>query len=170
MPLTKIQKQKILEDLKEKVGKQKAIAFVNVSGLKVQDLTKLRREMKKKNCELKVAKKTLIGLALKENKIEVDLKKMQGEIALGFGYKDEISPFKTLYDFAKNHEQLGILGGVIGEEYFGKEKVVELAQIPPREELLAKMVGSLFAPMSGFVNVLQENIKGLLRILATAKT
>ncbi|RLC35296.1 MAG: 50S ribosomal protein L10 [Candidatus Nealsonbacteria bacterium] len=170
MPLTKIQKQKILDNLKEKIGKQKAIAFANVSGLKVQDLTKLRREMEKKNCELKVAKKTLIGLALKENKIEVDLKKMQGEIALGFGYKDEIAPFKTLYDFAKNHEQLGILGGVIGEEYLEKEKAVELAKIPAREELLAKMVGSLSAPMSGFVNVLQGNIKGLLRILATAKT
>jgi large subunit ribosomal protein L10 len=170
MALTKAQKQKTLEQLKEKVDRQKAIAFANISGLKVKDLTKLRREMKKRDCELKVAKKTLINLALKEKKIGVDLKKMEGEIALGFGYKDEISPFKTFYDFAKDCEGLEILGGLIGEDYLEKERVMELAKIPTREELLAKLVGSLLSPVSGFINVLQGNIKGLLRILANAKT
>lgn len=169
MALTKNQKQKILGDLKEKIGRQKAIVFANISGLKVQGLTRLRKEMKKNNCELKVAKKTLISLAFRENKIEVDLKKLEGEIALGFGYKDVVSPFKTFYDFSKEQEKVEILGGLIEKEYLEKERAMELAKLPTRGELLAKLVGSLSAPLSGFINVLQGNIKGLIYILKQVK-
>lgn len=169
MALNKEQKQKTLEELREKIGRQKAIAFANIAGLKVQDLTKLRREMKKQDCELRVSKKTLAGIALKEKGFTVDFKKMEGEIALAFGYADEVSVFRTLYNFIKEHEQLKILGGLVENDFLGQEKAVILAQLPTREQLLAKLVGSISSPLSGLVFVLQGNIKGLINVLAKAK-
>lgn len=166
MALTKAQKEKVINDLKEKIERQKAIVFTVITGLKVKDLANLRKDMKKKDCELKVAKKTLISSAFKQNKIEVDAKKLEGEIALGFGYKDEVLPFKTLYEFSKGNENLKILGGLIGNELLGKEKAIELGQLPTKEELLSRLVGSVSAPISGLVNVLQGNIKGLVCALS----
>lgn len=169
MALTKAQKQKILSDLKEKVDKQKSIVFADFQGLKVKDLTQLRKEMKEQKDELKVVKKTLIAKVLKEKKIEFDVKKLKGEIALGFGYRDEILPFKTLHDFSREHENLKILGGLLNNEIIEQEKAVLLGQLPSREELLSRIVGSLSAPLSGLVNVLQGNIKGLVYALSAIK-
>jgi len=170
MALTKTQKQKIIDDLKEKIDRQKSVVFADFKGLKVKDLSSLRKEMKKKECELKVAKKTLISSAFKAKKIEgIDVKKLEGEILLGFGYQDEILPFKTLYQFSKDNKNLKILGGLMGQEFIDKEKANELGQLPSRGELLARLVGSISSPLSGMVNVLQGNIKGLLYILKQAK-
>ncbi len=169
MPLTKAQKQKILDDLREKFEKQKSVVFADFTGLKVKYLSLLRRKMKKENCELKVVKKTLISLIVKEKGINFDSKGLKGEIALGFGYQDEISPFKAIYEFSKEHENLKILGGIIAKEFYEKEKAVELAQLPARQELFAKLVGSISFPLSGFINVLQGNIKGLIYILKQVK-
>jgi len=169
MALTKVQKQKIISDLKEKVDRQKSIVFADFQGLKVKDLTQLRKEMKKNDGELKVAKKTLISKVLQEKKINFDVKKLNGEIVLGFGYQDEISPFKTLYEFSKEHENLKLLGGLVGQEIIEQEKAILLGQLPAREQLLARIVGSISAPLSGIVNVLQGNIKGLVYALSAIK-
>ena len=85
MPLTKEQKRKIIEDLKEKIAKQKAIIFVDFSGLKVKDFSDLRKRLSKINSELKVAKKTLLALVFKEKGLKIDIEKLKGEIALIFG-------------------------------------------------------------------------------------
>ena len=158
MALTKTQKQKIINDLKEKIAGQKAMVFAAITGLKVKDLASLRKKMKEKDGELKVAKKTLISLVFKEKKIEIDPKKLEGEIAVGFGYQDEISPFKTLYDFSKENENLKILGGLIGKEFLEKEKAIELGQLPSREELLARLFFTAKSPFLGFHNILQRSL------------
>jgi len=170
MALTKLQKQNIIGDLKEKLGEQKAIVFLDISGVKVKDLSRLRKEMREENCELKVAKKTLIKIAFKEKGIDLDTKKLVGEIALGFGYRDEVSVFKISYNFSKLAENLKILGGIIGKEIFDKEKALILATLPTKDELLAKLLESVSAPITNFVNVLQGNIKGLINVLAKVKT
>jgi len=169
MALTKTQKQKIISDLKDKVARQKAIVFADFQGLKVKDLTQLRKEMKKNEGELKVAKKTLVSKVFQEKKINLDLKKLSGEIVLGFGYQDEVLPFKTIYNFSRDHENLKILGGLIGGELVEQEKAVLLGQLPAKEELLARLIGSISAPLSGIVNVLQGNIKGLVYALSAIK-
>ncbi len=101
MALTKTQKQEVLEDLKEKIAKQKAVVFVDFTGLKVKALSDLRKKIKAAGDEIKIAKKTLFGIAFKKAGFEFDSKKLKGEIALVFGYKDEISPAKITNQFAK---------------------------------------------------------------------
>lgn len=169
MALTKVQKQKIIEELKEKVAKQKVIIFVNFSGLKVKDLFNLRKKLKMAGNELKVAKKTLMGIVFKKAKIEIEPKKLAGELALVFGYKDEISPAKILWQFTELNPNLKILGGFFGNKFRGAEEIIALAKLPLKEELLAGLVGSLSAPITNFLNVLQGNLRKLIHIISQLK-
>ena len=170
MALTKAQKQKTLEDLKDKSARQKAMILVGITGVKVKDLTILRKELKANQGELKVAKKNLVDIALKEKKMDFDKDKFKMEMGLAFGFEDEIMPARLVYQLSRNVEGLKILGGFIENEFKDAEEIIKLAQLPSRIELLAKLAGSVASPISGLVNVLQGNIKGLLRVLAQAKT
>jgi large subunit ribosomal protein L10 len=168
MALTKEQKQKIVKDIGEKLEKQKAVAFVDFTGTKVKNISSLREEMKRSECEFKVAKKTLLGIAFKEKKVEIP-KNLQGEIALGFGYGDQIMPFKILNKFAKETGTIKFLGGLIENKIIGAETAGYLAEIPSKEVLLAQAVGSIKSPISGFLNALHWNLRSLIYILGAIK-
>jgi large subunit ribosomal protein L10 len=170
MALTKQQKEKSIIDLKDKISKQKVMLLVAIAGLKVKDVSKLRNELKKVDANLKVVKKTLAEKALKENKISFDKSKFKEEIAFIFGFQDEISPAKTAYQFSKENEKLKILGGFLEGEFKNDQEMINLAQLLSKPELLAKLVGTLSAPMSNLVYDLNYNIKGLITILSKIKT
>lgn len=169
MALTKDQKQKILADLKEKVAKQKAIILVGITGLKVKDVFELRRKLKEIDANLKVAKKTLIEKAFQDSELAFDKAKYKEELALVFGFKDEISPAKVVYQAGLANENLKILGGFIGKDFNEAESIIALAQLPTREELLAKLTRSLLAPISNLVYALNYNLKGLVYTLSLIK-
>lgn len=168
MALTKQQKQKIIEDLRGKIDKQKAIVLVDFTGLKAADFFDLRKKIKKINSELKVAKKTLLELVFKEKGLKIDTKKIKGEISLIL-IEDEIASAKTVYQFTQRNPNLKILGGYFRNEFKSAEWVVELAKLQSKEELLAKLIGSLKSPISNFVNALEGNIKGLIYALSAIK-
>jgi large subunit ribosomal protein L10 len=170
MALTRNQKQKIIEDLKEKIEKQKIFFFIDLKGLKVKDLSNLKKKLKKVDSQLKVSKKTLLKLALKEKGVELDIKKLEGEIASVFGFKDAILPAKTAYQFSLENKNLKILGGYFDGKFRGAEEMITLAQLPTKDELLGRLVGSISAPVSNFVYVLNANIKGLIQVLKQIKT
>ena len=169
MALTKAQKKKIIEDLKEKISRQKIMIFVAISGLKVKDLFDLRKRLRQADCQLQVSKKTLIRLAFKEKGIEIDPRKMAGEIALSFGFKDEILPAKIIYQFSQENPSLKILGGLFENKFREAEEIIILAQLPTREELLVKLVRSISAPVSNFVNVLGANLKNFIYLISQIK-
>lgn len=165
MPFTKAQKQKVIEGLTQSLNNQKAVAFVDFQGLKVKDMVDLRQKLKKVGGQLKVAKKTLIKIALEKTGLKLE-KELEGELALVFAFEDPLSILKTVYTFSQTNESLKILAGVFEGKFIEKEEVIALAQLPSREELLARLVGSISSPISGFVNVLQGNIRGLVYVLS----
>lgn len=169
MALTKEKKQEILNDLKEKIQKHKSMVFVDFKGLKVKDLTQLRENLKEENNELKVAKKTLIGKAFKDEKINIDQEELTGEVALILGYQDQVSPSRIVHQFAKENKTLSILGGYLEGQFIDNTKVEELAQLPSKEVLLARLVGTMSAPISNFANVLNANLTGLVQVLSQIK-
>jgi len=169
MPLTKEQKQKIVEGLKEKVDKQKSMVFVAIEGLKAGEIFDLRKRLETADCLLTVVKKTLLNIVFKEKKLDFDPKKTEGQLALILGFKDEILPAKIAYNFSLENKNLKILGGYFEDKFRDVEEVTTLAKIPAREELLARVVGSISAPVSNFVNVLQANIKNLVYVLSAIK-
>ena len=83
-----------------------------------------------------------------------------------FGYKDEISPAKAIYQFSKENPNLKILGGFFENKFREAEDFIALAQIPSKEELLARLAGSLSAPVTNFVRALEYNLKGLIYVLS----
>lgn len=171
MALTKSQKQKIIEDLKEKIEKQKITIFVNFTGLKVTDLFELRKKLKLANCQLKVAKKTLFNLVLKDYNTALfqEVAKLKGQMAVIFGFKEVILPAKIAYQFSLENPNLKILGGYFEEKFREPDEIITLAQLPTRDELLARLVRNISAPISNFVNILEGNLKGLILVLSKIK-
>lgn len=170
MPKTKAQKAETLKGLGENVGKQASILFINYKGLKVKELILLRKQLKDLGAKLQVAKKTLLKKALQERGIDMDLKNMEGQVAAIFSFQDAFSPVKAVAAFARTAENIKILGGYIEGLVRGADAMKEIASLPAKAELLGRLVGSIASPMSGFLNVMQGNIKGLIRVLAQAKT
>lgn len=162
--LTKDQKKQLVKNLAENIKASKSAVFVDYRGLKVKDLTGLKKELRGSGVEFKVAKKTLIEKALKEAGIDMDVKNMEGQIAVALS-GDEITGAKIIEKFGKTNENLKILAGILEKKLMGAAEVRELAKLPGKEELLAKLVGTLNAPVSGFVNVLAGNLRGLVQVL-----
>ncbi len=158
MALTKKQKQDIIDDLKEMLSRQKAIILVGISGLKVKDISQLRKKLKAIDGNLKVVKKTLIELALKESNLKFDKDKFREEIALVFGFKDEILPAKIVYQSSQENENIKILGGFLDGNFKEAQDLITLAQLPTREELIAKLIFATRSPLFGFYNALQRNL------------
>lgn len=162
MPKTKQQKQEILHQLGESLNQQKAMVFVDYKGLKAEDLHALRNQLKEGESRLVVTKKTLLEKVFKEKGIHANLKQMGGQIAAIFAFGDPIAPMKTVHLFAKVNEHLKILGGYFENELRNASSIAAIATLPSRDEMLAKLTGTLAAPLSGFATVLQGSMKGLV--------
>lgn len=172
MALTRDQKQKSLKDLKESIAKQKSIIFADFSKVNSKDLFHLRKQLKEAGCALKIAKKTLVRIALGQSNISFwhTIKKhIPGQLALVFGIDDEVAPARISNQFAKTNEHFKILGGIFEKKLMEKEKVLFLANLPSKTELLSKLVGSLSSPIMGFENVLIGNTRSLVSILSQIK-
>ncbi len=170
MPKTKEQKKQIIDDLDEKLKNSKSLVFADYKGLTVVEAQELRKLAKQSGAEYVVAKKTLIQKAFDKTDIkDVDVTSMDGNIALMIGFEDEVSAAKVSSEFAKDHESLKMLGGVMENKYIDLAQVEALSKIPSKNELLAKLVGSINAPVSGFVNVLAGNLRGLVGVLNAIK-
>jgi len=168
MSLTKAQKEKIVEELTNDLKQQKSVVFVAIGGLKVKDLSGLRRKLKEIGGKLKVVKKTLMKIAFEKMGLKLP-ENLIGEIALVSAFENEILPIKSVHQFSKENENLKILSGIFEGKLLEKEKIIEIAELPTKEELLARLVRSVSAPISGLVNVLQSNLRGLVYILSTIK-
>ena len=162
---TRLQKEELVKSLAQKLKDSKAVVFSDFKGLAVKDMTVLRNELREKGIDFKVLKKTLISIALKDAGIEMDLKKMEGQIAIAVSQGDEVEAAKIIAKMAKVNENLKIAGGILGKKILSTEEVMALSKLPSKDELLAKLVGTLNAPVSGFVNVLAGNLRGLVQVL-----
>ncbi len=169
MPLTKKRKEEIVKDLEGKIDRQKAAVFINFKGLKAGDFVGLRSELKSKDSNITVAKKSLANIAFKNKGIEMDLSNVKDELGIVFGFVDEIAPAKVIHDLSRSKPEIKIIGGIIEKELKTEEDMIALAKLPSREEILARVVGGIQAPVSGFVNVLQGNIRGLVYALSAIK-
>lgn len=168
MAKTKQQKQEAVDKLAEGVSGAISVVFANFQGLSVAAMEKLRANCREANVKPQTSKKTLVRLALAKQGIEADTKAYEGGVAVFLG-QDEVSAPKVVADFAKDHEEVIIFGGVLEGAYVDAAQVNALAKLPTREELLSRLVGSFNSPISGFVNVLAGNMRGLVTVLSAIK-
>jgi len=167
MPKTREQKKQEIEDLVKKLQDNKSVVFANYSGLKVKDTEDLRTECRENGLWCGMAKKNLLKLALKN--LGIENSEIEGEIVALFG-SDEVTPAKIAAEFAKKNEALKIVSGVIDGKFANKDQMIALSKLPSKEELLARMVGSINAPVSGLVNVLAGNLRNFVYVLNAIKS
>ena len=158
-----------VKELTDKFSSAKSLVITDYLGLNVAEITELRSKLREAGVEFKVVKNTLATIAANDVEMEEMTEYFSGPTAIAFGEDDAVSPAKILVEFAKDHEVLEIKAGLLNGEIISKDKVESLAEIPSREELLAKAFASMKAPLSGLVNVLQGNIRGLVQVLNQIK-
>ncbi len=164
--ITKEQKKEIIKNLSDKFSKSKAVVFLGFQGLSAKENIELRRKLRSENVDYKVAKKTLIKKGLEDAKVlgdnELDL---EGSVAVAVGYDDEVAPARLSNEYSKTNKNLKLLGGFIETKYMDAKEIKALALLPGKDQLRAQLVGTINAPVSGFVNVLAGNMRGLVNVL-----
>ena len=170
MAKTKQQKEKAVKDYIQKLKDAKGAVFANFDGLKVKEIEELRKKCREQGIDYLEEKKTLMKLAFKEVGIQdADPKTFKKGIATVFGYEDEVAPAKIVGEFSKGHEALHPVGGILESQYIDVAKVVELSKLPSKQELLAKVVGSIQAPVSGFVRVFSGTLRSFVCVVNAIK-
>jgi len=167
MAITRQKKEEILEKLVGQLEDAKSAVFADFRGMKVAGANELRQKGREEGVAIVVAKKSLMKLAFEKAGYEgIDPLELEGSVALMLGMEDEVAPAKLAADYAKAHEEeLKIVAGVLERKLVDDKSVIALSKLPSRDELLAKAVGSIAAPMSGMLNVLQGNLRGLVYAL-----
>ncbi len=164
MALSREKKEEIIADVREKISEQSVVYFVNYKGLKARDVENLRKDLKKNNANIMVVKKTLAKIAFEKEGIDFNPLELEGELAFVFGYGDIIAPAKLISDFSKDFK-MTILGALLDESILEEGKVKKMADLPSKDQLRAQLVGTIAAPLSGLVGVLEGNIRGLVTVL-----
>lgn len=169
MAKTRQTKEQAVQELAENLKSAKSAVFANFQGLKVSESEELRNLCRKQGISYVASKKTLLKRALAELGMDIDTKVFEGGPAVILGFEDEVAPAQIVADFAKKHKVVSLFGGTLEGQFIDSTKVAELSLLPSKEQLLARLVGSLNAPVSGFVNVLAGNLRGLVNVLNAVK-
>ena len=135
------QKQAVVSEIKEKFANAKSVVLFDPRGLKVSEVTELRRNLKESGSDYKVYKNTLAKRALADSGLELD-SYLEGPTAISFS-SDELAPVKILSEFAKNHEALELKAGVVEGKVANIQELNSYAAIPSREGLLTMLAGGL---------------------------
>lgn len=165
--LTRADKQALLEEVTEEAREAKAIVFSDYKGTTVKDLSTIRAELRKSGSRFRVLKKTILDIALRQAGMDVDARKLEGQVGVAFS-TDEVVAAKTLADFVRTHKDssFSIVGGALEGRQLSAEEVGALAKLPTKDELRAKLAGTLQAPIAGFARTLAGTYGGFVRVLS----
>ena len=147
-------KEAKVAEIKGKLQKSKAVILTKYQGLTVEEDTTLRKNLREAGVEYKVYKNTLVILAAKELGLDGIVEYLEGPVSVAFGYEDVTVAARVLNDFAKDHNKLELKAGIVEGEIYDESKIKQLATIPPKEVLIAKLLGSIKSPISSFARVL----------------
>ena len=154
-------KKQAVAEIVKKFQSAQSVAIVKFSGLTVEQATSLREQFRANGVDYCVLKNTLVRRALHELKIEGLDDVLNGPSAFAFGMKDPVSPAKIVNDFLTKTKTsvLEFKAGLLGNELMDAKQVMALAELPSREMLLARLIGSLQSSISSFVRVLDAIAK-----------
>jgi large subunit ribosomal protein L10 len=159
------EKKQVVEEIKQKLENASLVVCTDYRGLNVQQITELRNKLRVPGVEYRVLKNTMFRFALQQAGYEDIAPQITGPNAVVFSNDDPIGPAQTLNDFAKTNKQLEIKLGILEGKLLSLEEIKQLAGLPPREILLGQVVGTMQAPITSFVRVLNANLTGLVRAL-----
>lgn len=159
MPITRQEKEAVVEFLRDKFNESKVVILADYLGMNVGSMNELRKKMRESGSKFKVVKNTLTKRVVRELNLDGLEKYLEGPTALATNSNDPVAPAKVLKDFAKQYKELKVKAGVLEGKVVDVSAIQALADLPPREVLLAQVVGGMQAPLAGFAGTLQ----GVLR-------
>jgi large subunit ribosomal protein L10 len=170
MAKTREQKTQDLQKLVDSLNSSKLAVLTDYRGLDVPSINELRNTGRERGIRFAVAKNTLLKKAVSESTKEVgDMSVFVGPMAVAFG-TDEVEAAKLVVEFAKTNEAVEVLGAINETgDILSKEQVMALAALPSRDQLLAQVVGTIAAPVTGFVRVMNANLSGLVQVLNSVR-
>ncbi|MBI4359705.1 MAG: 50S ribosomal protein L10 [Candidatus Jacksonbacteria bacterium] len=168
MAKTKAQKQQAVTVLEERLRKAKTVLFATFTRMSISDQETLRRSLKDADVNFTVFKKTLLHRALNTIGVNADIAKWEGNVGVATG-ADEIAPAKIFVKSLKAHDGLKIRFGMLEGRIIEDEEVHELAFLPSKAELIARLIGTIAVPISSFMSVAEANQRNIVNILDQVK-
>jgi len=162
------QKQAVVSEVSAQLKDAQAIVLAEYRGLEVADMTDLRKKARNSGVYLRVLKNTLVRRAVAETPFKGLSEKMVGPLAYGIA-SDPVKVAKVLHEFAKGNEKFVIKAGALANQVMSAKDVASLASMPSREELLAKLMGTMKAPIAKFVQTLNEVPGRFVRTVAAVR-
>ena len=163
------EKRQISEDLHERFLKSAVVIVTDFKGLDVTAITELRRKLQEEQIDFQVVKNSLLMRAAKDTDVALITDAFKGPSAIAVSYQDPVAPAKVLTQFAKSNEKLEIKAGVMRNRALDLDAIKALASLPSRDELLAKLLGTMNEVPTAFVRVLSEIPRRLLNVLQAVK-
>lgn len=167
--MNKKSKEALVEEFAEKLKVAKAAFLADYRGLNVEQANTLRRKLQGVDVEYRVVKNTLLRLAAKDTDVACLDEFLSGPTAIALVNNDPVAPAKALVEFAKQNSIFELKAGMLDGKLLAVDDIKALAELPSREELLAKMLGSMSAPATNFVGVLAAVPRSFVRALAAIK-
>ena len=153
--------KEIVKNIEAEIKASLGTVLVDFRGINVSQDTELRAALRKAGVQYKVVKNTMTRFAIKDLGLEALEKSLIGPTAMATSTTDPVAPAKVMSEYAKKFDHLNIKAGVVGETIIDVAGVLALAELPPKEVIVSKMLGMMSVPISGLVNVLNANIRGL---------
>ena len=165
MAVSREKKEELVSWYTDLFSRTRAAILTDYRGLTVADMNQLRNKLRETQSEYRVTKNRLVKLALKEAGLPVPEDLLEGPTATGFCFEEVPVVAKVLVDYSKESKTLVIKGGLLGDRIISADQVTALAELPPREVLLAQVLGTIQAPASGVARALAGSIRGILYVL-----
>jgi len=159
------QKKELVERLAKQLATAQISILVDYKGINVQKMTDLRASLREAGVQMEVVKNTILNLASQNTDCALMQEYFTGPSAIVLSDTDPVAPAKILVDFAKDNEKLEIKAAAFNGRLMGVDQIKELAKMPSREELLGKLVYTLNAVPTSFVNVLAGVPRGFVNVL-----
>jgi len=159
-------KEQIIAELHQKLGRASAAILTDYKGLTVAEITSLRDSLAVERIDYQVVKNTLMRLACKKTDASVLDPMVTGTCAVAIAFGDPAAPAKIIKKFSKSNEKLKLKAGALGSRLIDADQILVLADLPPKDELLAKMLGTLNAVPTGLVTVLSGVPRAFVCVLA----
>lgn len=165
MAISKQKKEELVAEYAELLEQSQAIFLTEYTGLDVRQLQQLRSEVRKAEGTYRVTKNTLLLLALEKSGKPIPVELLTGQLATGFALQEVPALAKTLTEFAKDQEQFAIKGGILGDKLLTAEQVEELAKLPTLDELRARIIGLIQAPLRNVVFTVSSSVQQVVNVL-----
>ena len=151
-----IQKQVVIDEIKDKFERAESVVVIDYIGITVAEADEMRRKLREANVDYTVYKNTLVKRAIAGTDNESLAEILDGPSAFAFSYDDATAPARVLNDSIKAYKKMEFKGGIVEGEFYDKDAIQQIASIPSRDVLISKFMGSIQSPISSFARVVKQ--------------